>query len=566
MVLPGFRQATVFDHACVGNAFYATSKVQSTLAKAARVGCNAKRHFALAEKHRGGMRLGCPIRLCMTFASASVTGLAAKFFRTSDMRFLPLDFVVLTAFLACGHAAFAAPAVKVTPGTLHPNLDITASGTGFADNEAIDVYIDTSDTALVVSSATGTLSASVLVPANTQPGKHYITAIGRKSGDAAQAAFTVSTPWQEQGFGSAGRAWNTWENTLSPSTVGTLGVLWVAPTDPLYSAPMVANGRVYVALPSGVESINATTGQVVWTTPLVGSFYSSPAVSGSSIYVASIQGGIYALNTSGTKLWGALTTTGFVYASPMVSNGVVYIGDSAGTMHALNATTGATIWSTATSGDAIYSTASVANGVVYVGSYSGAVYAFNAATGAQIWNFTTGSQIRATPAVVNGLVYIASFDGYLYALAANSGALVWSSETNYYVWSSVAVADNAVYGASAGGIVYAYDPRTGAIKWSLNTGQTINSDLSVANGVVYVGSSDGTIYALNDASGALLWSANLGNGVWGRLIVSDGVLYVNSQQGSTFAFAPQAGNNLVRRAPSFGSLHPDYGLVVRVKN
>ena len=62
------------------------------------------------------------------------------------------------------------------------------------------------DTLLLVSSATGTFSGSVTIPATASPGKHYITAIGRKSGDAAQKAFTVSTNWSEFHFAEVAEA------------------------------------------------------------------------------------------------------------------------------------------------------------------------------------------------------------------------------------------------------------------------------------------------------------------------------------------------------------------------
>ena len=110
---------------------------------------------------------------------------------------------------------YAAPAlaetVKVTPASGHPTAVITVSGTAFGDLEAIDVYVDTVDTLLLVSSATGTFSGSVTIPATASPGKHYITAIGRKSGDAAQKAFTVSTNWSELHFGTGRKGLNPYE-------------------------------------------------------------------------------------------------------------------------------------------------------------------------------------------------------------------------------------------------------------------------------------------------------------------------------------------------------------------
>ncbi len=482
------------------------------------------------------------------------------------MRFASVSLYLFVSYFALLHTALAQSTVKLSAATLHPNLTETATGAGFGDSEAIDVYLDTADTDLVVSSATGTFSASVPVPASATPGKHFITAIGRKSGDAAQVAFTVSTPWPEHGFGAGGRAWNPWENTISPSNVGSLGFLWSSPTDPVYSSPVIANGHLYVATPAGLSAINPATGAVLWKNTLAGSFYSSPTVAGSSVYVASNAGGVYAVNTAGTKLWGVLTTIDFAYASPVVVGGVVYIGSTTGTMYALNATTGATLWSNATSGEAIYSTAAVVDGIVYVGSYSGNIYALSASNGALIWSYASTSQIRGTPVVVNGVVYVGSFDSNFYALVAagsNGGTLLWKAATQYDVWSSAAMADGAVFAATAGGTVYAYQPRSGAVKWSYATGDTVYSDVSVANGVVYVGSNSGILYALNDATGALLWTAALGDPAWGRPIVSDGVVYTNTQQGRTLAFAIQAGNNTVkpvRRAPVLSTLRPNYSL------
>lgn len=237
-------------------------------------------------------------------------------------------------------AAHAASVVKTTPTSQHPTAAITVSGRAFGNIEAVDVYFDSVDTLLLVSSATGTFSGSVIIPATASPGQHYITAIGRKSGDTAQAAFTVTTPWAELGFGAAGRAWNPWENTLTTSNVSSLGPLWTSPTLTLFDSPVVVNGRVYVATAGGlgIEALNASTGAV---------------------------------------LWRKATNKVFYATTPAVAAGVVYVGGSVSpyTFYALNATTGATIW-TQRVGGAIYSSAVVADGNVYVGCADGKVYAF----------------------------------------------------------------------------------------------------------------------------------------------------------------------------------------------
>ena len=139
--------------------------------------------------------------------------------------------------------AQAATTVSVAPASQEPTKPVTVSGNGFGASEAIDVYLDSSDKLLLVSTASGTFSGSLGLPASTLPGMHYATAIGRHSGLAAQYAFTVSTPWTQFGFGSARQGVNPYENVLSTSTSPSLGVLWSAKIGTTGGTPAVVGGR-----------------------------------------------------------------------------------------------------------------------------------------------------------------------------------------------------------------------------------------------------------------------------------------------------------------------------------
>jgi outer membrane protein assembly factor BamB len=273
-----------------------------------------------------------------------------------------------------------AQAVTATPANGHPTASISISGKSFANLEAIDVYVDTTDTILLVSSATGTFTGSVTIPATASPGTHYITAIGRRSGDAAQVTLSVTTPWTEFGFGGAHLNWNPYENTLNSDNVPFLGPIWQVPTNTgIGSSPAVVGGHVIVATAGGqgVEALKASTGAVVWSVLPSVVFKSSPAV----------------------------------------VNGVVYIGAAnANVMYALKAATGATIWSTPTTGTFSGNGAIVAGGVVYAGGGDNNIYAFQASTGQILWKHATGGYITSSPAVVNGVVYIGSDDSYVYAV------------------------------------------------------------------------------------------------------------------------------------------------------
>ena len=203
-----------------------------------------------------------------------------------------MAFVLLWAAMA----AHAATAVKVTPASGHPTAVITVSGTAFADLEAIDVYVDTVDTLLLVSSATGTFSGSVTIPATASPGTHYITAIGRKSGDAAQKAFTVSTNWSEFHFGTGRKGFNPYENVIDAANVSDLDIAWQTTTgNSIESSPAVANGVVYVGSDDGnLYAYKATTGALLWSATTGSYVTSSPAVANGVVYVGSYDYNLYA--------------------------------------------------------------------------------------------------------------------------------------------------------------------------------------------------------------------------------------------------------------------------------
>jgi outer membrane protein assembly factor BamB len=470
---------------------------------------------------------------------------------------LPAASLLASALLAQA----AAQTVKTTPAAGHPTQVVTVSGTGFADGEAIDVYIDLTDTVLLVSSTTGTFTGTVAMPASAQPGAHYITAIGRKSGDAAQASFTVTTPWNEEGFGAAHLVLNPYENTINTANVSELGALWASSINTTGGTPAVNSGIAYIGAYPGVAAINTSTGATIWTSETSEYFYGSPAFSSGYVYIGTTSSVVYSLYAVNGKQRWATTLGGFIYSSPVLANGILYIGCDDDNVYALNASTGAVIWKYAT-GASIEGSAAVVNGVVYIGSEDNSMYALNAATGALIWSYKTGSSVVSTPAVANGVVYFGSDDDKVYAVKAaglNAGKLLWSYTTGAGVFASPAVANGVVYSGSADSKLYALGAHTGALIWEVTTGGLVSSP-AVANGVVYATSDDDTMYAVNAATGAILGTVLTGPNYFGNPVISDGVVYVASYVAPLYAFALQAGTSVVK-PPAPSSLHPNMDLV-----
>jgi outer membrane protein assembly factor BamB len=459
--------------------------------------------------------------------------------------------------------AAAASIVTPAPTSGHPGQAVSIKGSGFANSEAVDVYLDTTDTLLLVSSATGTLTGSITIPADATPGPHSITAIGRRSTDAAQHALTVSTPWPQFGFGAAHVSVNPYENTLSTSTVPMLGTLWSVPAGTTGGTPAVVDNRVYVGTTAGVAAFNATTGATIWNKNLSANFTASPSVVGNTLYIGDLSGNFYALKaTTGATLW-KVKLAGAFYGSAVVAKGIIYVGSYAGSFYALNATTGAVIWSYALS-SGTDSSAALVNGNVYFGGYDNNIYCLNAATGAKVWSYTTGGHVESAPAIANGTLYVGSDDAKVYAIGtsgANAGYLLWSYTTGSAVYGSPTIYNNRVYIGSADDSLYALNARDGSLYFSFPTNGLVRSAIA-ANGVVYFTSQDNLAYAIT-AYGGILATGAIGADYFGSPAVSDGKLFIATGSGDLYAFAPNAGNAAVpAHAPKPSSLRPDLTLQV----
>jgi outer membrane protein assembly factor BamB len=440
-----------------------------------------------------------------------------------------LSMVVLLAAGVC----FGKPAVSLSRKSGPPTTKFLVSGSGYKPYAEIDIYFDTKDEAKAVANGSGKFSKiSIEAPRSALPGKHWVSAVQRPGDKGAQAPFSVNTNWSQFGFTPDLKRLNPYENVLSPSTVGSLDLLWTYTTGgSVQSSPSIADGTVFVGSNDGnVYALKAGTGAVLWSFPY--GYPSESAVANGMVYVNCLD----ALNAStGTLLWNSGVGGP---GPPTLANGVLYLG-SVDEDYAVNASDGSLVWQAhwgyrtagsaayaneliylcndvlyaldaATGGDSIIMGAgctdagtspAVADGVVYVG-WGNVVEALNASTGAVLWSYPTGNTIEGPPAVANGVVYIGSDDNNLYALNANTGTLLWTYTTGGFVTSAPAVANGVVYVGSDDNKLYALNASTGALLWSYTTGGSVESSPAIANGVLYVGSDDGNLYAFGLTGGA----------------------------------------------------------------
>ncbi len=302
---------------------------------------------------------------------------------------------------------------------------------------------------------------------------------------------------------------------------------------------------------SKLYAFDARNGNVKWIFSGA-SFFGTPIIQDSVVYVGSMDGRVYALNViDGSQKWRTVqTTNGAMFtANPLIKNGVVYIGDYGGRCHAYRASDGAAIWAydIPSPYKNVNSTPILNGNTVYFASYDGKIYALDAGTGAYKWaTASTGNPISSGMSLVNGTLYVGAMPK-VYAFDAGTGATKWVTPTPVFTSysSSPTVADNTVFIGGEDAKMYAFNTTDGSIAWSktLNSGSIMSSPV-YKNGIIYVGGGDGKIYALESSTGNQIWvNSDAGSiqNVYSGPTVSDRAVYSGTLGGKVIAMNLQTG-------------------------
>ena len=124
---------------------------------------------------------------------------------------------------------------------------------------------------------------------------------------------------------------------------------WPAPVEfdgAIASTPLVRDGRVYVgAFDRTFYAVDAATGQVSTLLTADNWFWSGVATDGTSLFVPSLDGKLYAVRLArGTQLWAPFDTEGAILSTPVVMGNEVVVASDADTLYVLSASNGSVQW------------------------------------------------------------------------------------------------------------------------------------------------------------------------------------------------------------------------------
>ncbi|QIA08640.1 PQQ-binding-like beta-propeller repeat protein [Draconibacterium halophilum] len=283
------------------------------------------------------------------------------------------------------------------------------------------------------------------------------------------------------------------------ATTGT--VKWTYKTNgPVHSTPLVAKGKVmFLSYDGFFYALSQNNGKLVWKFKTRGEsifkvkdyyngsfqpdfwdFYLSSAIfHNDRVYFGSSDSNVYSLNAeSGEMIW-TYKTGGSIHSSPAIYENSLVIGSWDSKIYCLDAESGKQNWSYSTGRDTaqyiwlgIQASPSVENGIAYIGSRDAKFYAFSIETGDTLWsnNNFDRSWMPSSAAIGKENIYTGSSDSFsFFSISKDKGDINYATKTNSYTFSSPAIDDEMVYIGSANGRLYGINLDNGEIKWEFET-------------------------------------------------------------------------------------------------
>ena len=259
--------------------------------------------------------------------------------------------------------------------------------------------------------------------------------------------------------------------------------------------------------------------------------------------------------------------------SPSTDGETIYAASFDGNVTALNAKNGRKIWKnnfdlTFTSGPAYK------DGILVLGTSNGELIAVDSLTGELLWSVNVSSEILAPASIKGNQIFIRTVDGNLTALSIEDGGTLWT--VNHKVpklslrgtTGPVSFA-NAVLSGFDDGKVSAYDINDGMLLWETMLtppgGRTeiekitdIDAPLVIQGSEVYAGSYQGALGGMALESGNLIWLIEAS--IYSGIATDDDDIYVSQADGSVMALSRFTGReiwkkeNLLNRYPSAPAL------------
>lgn len=289
----------------------------------------------------------------------------------------------------------------------------------------------------------------------------------------------------------------------------------IGESKPYILTPAVAGSSVFVAAAEdGLRRLDG--GKEVWRVRVDGLVSGGVGSDGKLVVIGTPKGEVQAYDAAnGKPLWKTATGTE-VLAAPVIDGDLVVVRGNDARIQAFDAANGKRRWIFQRSTPALTLRSNV--GVVVTpkgiaaGFPGGKLVMISRDNGSQVWEATVAqpkgttelermADITSSPVVAGSNICAVTVQGKVACFSLDSGTQLWSRDASSI--GGLDADDKAVYVSSDGGAVLAFDVSNGFNMWKQD--KLVNRDLSrpIAMGdVVIVGDSTGTVHALKRDTGA----------------------------------------------------------------
>jgi outer membrane protein assembly factor BamB len=323
--------------------------------------------------------------------------------------------------------------------------------------------------------------------------------------------------------------------------------------DGFYRLRPVINGEtIYAASADGeVIAVNRSSGKTLWEVELDSALSGGVGVYGDGLLLGSSEGLVLKLDAnSGARVW-ATPLRGEILSAPQSNGQVVVAQTYDGKLQGLDFSTGDLLWTYDSNVPVLTirgtSTPIVDNDTVYAGFANGRVLALDMQTGGVLWEVRVAiSQGRSeierivdvdgTMELAAGILYAASYQGSVVAIDVKSGRKVWQQKASSF--SGVSQGFGNVYVADEDGTLTAYFRNGQGVRWTQPTlaYRELSRPTSVGS-YVAVADLEGYLHVLSQVDGEFVGRVKVdGDGVRADILTDGNVLYVFGNSGDLVAY------------------------------
>ncbi len=279
----------------------------------------------------------------------------------------------------------------------------------------------------------------------------------------------------------------------------------------------------------GVVALDRESAQIKWRLNIPNGVEAPGTVINDRLFFGGNDGQFYSVNAGTGEIIWTFPTRIETLSEPLLQEGIVYFMSGNNSVYALDASTGKQLWLYSRQDPNALSIRggskpAYRNGTLYVGFSDGAIVALLAQTGTVKWEKQLNKNKRfkdldSNPLIEGDFLYVLGYDDAAYCLRSATGEVVWRYDKGGY--GSVLIIGDSLYFASSDDEFVALNKETGRKKWGFPLKEGIPTSASSYKGLVVFGESQGQLRFLDASSGKLIASYDPGRGILSQPLVDE---------------------------------------------